>query len=246
MEIYANIVDSLLNDDNEWVLDPSIELHETYEVPTWELFTRLEPSVLRWLTPQFSFEALLGVNNPVHWVDFLLCSPFIYATFVFEIDGNRDYEDEYRLDDLEAPEFTSFRLEGRRILREERHFCDWVRGCGVREPFKPFDGPSTSLPSQKSSLKLEERYLRKGWDIEYTTIGGKLRKSDPYELLDEASAPATYDLRESNWEDIRVIAKERVNRLTSQVFLATSVGEKTQDPNLLYWVTVCQKILQLT
>ena len=241
MGMYDDIVNSLINDEVNWELDPSIELHETYEIPTWDLFKRLAPSLLRWLTPQFSYEAILGDNNLHHWVDFLLCSPFLNTSCVIEIDGEREYEDEDRVENLKDKGIRAFRVKGRKVLEEDEGFCRWVSGEANGTELKP---SKYLLPTEKPSLDLMERSQREGWDVEYTTIGGRLRSSDPYEYLDESNLIDISDSNENEREKIKNVAKERVKRLTSQVFIATSFGKRSQDPDSLYWVTVCQKILQ--
>ena len=72
----------------KWKLEPSIELHRTFEAPFLRLVSKLRPDLLKWLTPQVSLDALAGSNDRANrWVDFLLAVPGGTST-VIEIDGS--------------------------------------------------------------------------------------------------------------------------------------------------------------
>ena len=69
-----------------------------------------------------------------------------------------------------------------------------------------------------------ERWDRPGWDVGYSTIGGRLQ-DDPLEVLPE-------DLREP------------CGRALSQVFLAATPGDTEPDPDVAYWASVAKKVIQ--
>ncbi|MSR15832.1 MAG: ATP-dependent DNA helicase RecQ, partial [Gammaproteobacteria bacterium] len=73
---------------SSWQLEPSIELHPTYERPFWDLVAARYPELLRWLTPQAPLEALAGIQGQTRrWVDFLIFAPWQSHPYVLEIDG---------------------------------------------------------------------------------------------------------------------------------------------------------------
>ena len=69
-----------------------------------------------------------------------------------------------------------------------------------------------------------ERTERTGWITNYTAIGGR-SKLDPLQHLSP---------------ELEAVAR----RSTSQVLVATSVAQRTDDPAIRYWATVCRKLLQ--
>lgn len=71
-----------------WTLEPSVELHPTWEQPFLSVVERLRPDLLRWITPQVSLEALAGdPGSTSRWVDFFLWHPAGVPT-VIEVDGS--------------------------------------------------------------------------------------------------------------------------------------------------------------
>ena len=72
-------------------LDPSIELHPTWEVPFWDIIQTEYPRLTPWIVPQVSLEGLLGrprEDGEAHWVDFVFFPPWRDKPVVIEIDGS--------------------------------------------------------------------------------------------------------------------------------------------------------------
>ncbi len=85
------VVAAIVGPTNQaWTLEPSIELHPTYELPFWELLGEQCSPLRRWLTPQAWFEGLVGQGDTTseRWVDFLLYRPWYNASAVLELDGS--------------------------------------------------------------------------------------------------------------------------------------------------------------
>lgn len=72
-------------------VDPSIEMHPTWEVPFWEVISEDYPQLAPWIVPQVSLECLLGKtrdDGEEHWVDFVFHPPWRESPVVLEIDGS--------------------------------------------------------------------------------------------------------------------------------------------------------------
>ncbi|GAB2644406.1 hypothetical protein GCM10027270_35270 [Nocardioides ginkgobilobae] len=70
-------------------VDPSIQLHDTYEKPLWDLVASHFPRLHRFLHPQASLEALTESSTGERWVDFLLAAPWTQRAVVIELDGQQ-------------------------------------------------------------------------------------------------------------------------------------------------------------
>ena len=72
-------------------VDPSFGIDPVLELPFWNEVNGSDPETCKWLTPQASFEALIGKpDEQTRWVDFLYCSPFSKTkNAVIEIDGSQ-------------------------------------------------------------------------------------------------------------------------------------------------------------
>ena len=223
-------IESLIKSDVEWELDTAFELHETYEKPAWETIQRIDPSLLRWFTPQASLDGLTGNDSSSSWVDFLFCSPNQRSSLVIEIDGNQHIRsgasDQNRDQVLETTGFAVKRFSGDEMNGEE--FSDFIKLLSELEQEEGHGSKPSTRPSPYREIPNAwlERSERRGWSVEYSISGGKLRSGDPLD------------------EEINEIMKEKIARLTSQIFIATSESAHTQNSDALYWVTVCQKILQ--
>ncbi len=69
-------------------LDPSFELHDTYERPFWQQLCDAAPAASAWCWPQAPLEALIrGDDDTERWVDFLFTVPWSTKAVVLEIDG---------------------------------------------------------------------------------------------------------------------------------------------------------------
>lgn len=84
----GELLDSILDSDVRWELDPSIELHATWERPMWDLVRSQWRDVCRWLTPQAPLEAIAGsTERTSRWVDWLCWHPSSNPA-VIEVDGS--------------------------------------------------------------------------------------------------------------------------------------------------------------
>lgn len=86
-ELLAAIVGPI---GQHWELDQSITLHPRFEKPFWDLLGEGDTPLRRWITPQASFESLVGAADSANerWVDFLLYRPWSIVPGVIEIDGS--------------------------------------------------------------------------------------------------------------------------------------------------------------
>lgn len=227
---FESCLQALTGGDVVWELDPAIELHETWEQPAWEMAMAVWPSACRWLTPQAPLDTLAGHDGSANWVDFLYCSPWRQIDHVIEIDGSQHNKqrlvDKSRNQMLRNAGLRVHRIDGPHTVGEDSEFgvlltrlAGQAAGAALNsEP--PQDPPSAQPPRSWS-----ERSGRRGWEVDYTVLGGCLRSSDPLEELEGE-------------------AEEKIFRLTTQVFVATTESASTPSSDAEYWATVCQKILQ--
>lgn len=69
-------------------IDPSIELHPTFERPFWDQLIATVPHAAGWCVPQAPLERIAGVSNDSErWVDFLIGVPWSTRAVVVELDG---------------------------------------------------------------------------------------------------------------------------------------------------------------
>lgn len=122
-------------------LDPSIELHPTWERPFWESTRAEHAGLSRWLTPQVSLEALIGrrhVDDESHWVDFLLHVPWRAKPVVLEIDGSGHERsaavDGERDRQLRQAGLNPYRIPGSSIVEPDAEFRRGLRGVENEQP----------------------------------------------------------------------------------------------------------------
>lgn len=75
------------------------------------------------------------------------------------------------------------------------------------------------------AVRWTERWPRRGWDLQFTTLGGSLRSHD---VLSSATAPQ----------------REALARAVSQVCLASTARPAVHNREIDFWATICRKILQ--
>ncbi len=227
---FDTCLQALTGTEASWELDPAIELHETWEQPAWELAMAMWPSACRWLIPQAPLDTLAGHDGSANWVDFLYCSPWRQVDHVIEIDGsdhnNQRLWDDSRNEILREAGQTVHRIDGPDTVGENSEFGLLLKRLAGQSAENVLNrNPPEDPPWKSAPRSWSERSERRGWDVEYTVLGGCLRSSDP--------------LKELEGE-----AEEKISRLTTQVFVATTESASTPSSDAEYWATVCQKILQ--
>lgn len=106
-------------------LDPSIELHPTWEVPFWDIIQTEYPRLAPWIVPQVSLEGLLGRpkdDGESHWVDFVFFPPWREKPVVLEIDGSgherSEAVDEKRDRELATVGILVHRIPGKDVAKK--------------------------------------------------------------------------------------------------------------------------------
>lgn len=230
MTLFETIVRALTPTPDPWELDPSIELHPTWEQPVWDLAVATEPEVMRWLTPQAPLDTLAGLERSSSWVDFLYCSPWRQIDHVIEIDGSSHRRqlglDHDRDKMLETAGCRVHRLAGAEAVEPDGPFARLIRAFRDRRSDEQ-SVPVADAATRRSWTPLEwrERWHRPGWHLEYTILSGRLGDADPLRGLED-------------------IALEKCTRLASDILIATNTGTETANNDAMYWASVCRKILQ--
>ena len=109
-------------------LDPSIELHPTWEQPFWDIITTEYPLLAPWIVPQVSLEALVGAQDDgeERWVDFAFFPPWREQPVVIEIDGSGHSRssavDAARDDALRTAGIAVHRIPGQEIRASDAPF----------------------------------------------------------------------------------------------------------------------------
>ena len=227
---FESCLQALTGVDASWELDPAIKLHKKYEQPAWEMAMAVWPSACRWLTPQAPLDTLAGFDGSANWVDFLYCSPWRQVDHVIEIDGSQHNNqrpwDKSRDRMLREAGLRPHRIDGPHTVGEDSEFGELLTRLAEQSAGTALNrNPPEDPPSKLAPRSWSERSERRGWEVEYTVLGGCLRSSDP--------------LEEHEGE-----AEEKISRLTTQVFVATTEDASTPSSDTKYWATVCQKILQ--
>ena len=227
MGLFTTAVTALTGPDVDWELDPAITLHPTYEEPAWRQAQRLDPSSTRWLIPQAPLDTMAGMEGSSSWVDLLFCSPWRQINHVIEIGphDDRTQADAGRDDMLDKALYRVHRHFGHNQADPVSEFNDLLIRLFGRSEKAALNRDATQPPTSAQPQEWPERYTRPGWDIQYTTAGGRFRADDPLRKLEGE-------------------AEERVSRLASHAFFATSTGPGTSNTDIKYWATICQKVLQ--
>ena len=120
-----DILSLFVRENSIAALDPSIELHPTWEVPFWDIIQTEYPRLAPWIVPQVSLEGLLGRprdDGESHWVDFVFFPPWRDKPVVIEIDGSGHERsaavDEKRDRELVAVGVHVHRIPGKDVTKE--------------------------------------------------------------------------------------------------------------------------------
>jgi ATP-dependent DNA helicase RecQ len=168
-------------------LDPSYELHPTYEQPFWESVREVAPGIERWLLPQAPLDCLTvsrGRRPNGQWVDFLYTPPWLATSIVIEIDGRAGHQRHARDVDADrdgrawAARLAVRRSGGEAIIRRDGPILSGLKREAT-ERWRPLDEVD---PSHLIALHAPGVPARLGLAIVEAVLRGHLPPGGPWRI----------------------------------------------------------------